>query len=59
MSRLLEEFFGMYGQDFDIVFSRDTEPIDLFVAQHTNEEQEQLLQEIIALYDDILTPEFS
>jgi CdiI immunity protein len=58
MSSLLEEFFVMYGQDFDI-FSHDTDPIDLFIAQHTEQERAALLQEMKALYDDLLIKEKS
>ena len=59
MSGLLEQLFVMYGQDFDIVFSHDTDPIDLFIAQHTLPERAALLQEMKALFNDLLTKEKS
>jgi hypothetical protein len=54
MSRLLEDLFKWYVQDFDIVFERDTDPIDVFCQQHTDDEQRQLLKELRELYDDVL-----
>jgi|SRR6516164_3269607 len=54
MSDLLRELFVMYGQDFDIIFTSDTDPIDLFISQHTHEEQKQLLKEMRSLYNEIV-----
>lgn len=54
MSNLLEAFFIMYGQDFDLVFTHDTEPIDLFCQQHTLAEQNQLLSDLEILHADVL-----
>jgi hypothetical protein len=54
MSRLIRELFEMYSQDFDLVFSRDTDPIDLFYLQHTSEESNNLLKHMKELYNDIL-----
>jgi hypothetical protein len=53
MSSLLEELLCMYMQDFELVFVRDTDPIDLFCQQHTSDEQRQLLCEMKELYDGV------
>jgi hypothetical protein len=54
MSSLLEDFFIMYGQDFDLVFTHDTEPIDLFCQQRTLAEQKQLLLDLEKVREDVL-----
>jgi hypothetical protein len=54
VSRLLEDLFVWYVQDFDIVFERDTDPIDQFCEQHKKEEQVQLLSELRELYGEVL-----
>ena len=53
MSNLLEAFFIMYAQDFDLVFTHDTDPIDLFCQQHALGEQRQLSLELRNLYEDV------
>jgi len=55
MSHLLEKLFEMYTQDFDIVWEKDTDPIDLFCLQHTAQQQTQLLSEMKDLYQDVLS----
>jgi len=54
MSSLLEELFIAYGQDFDLVFTNETEPIDLFCQQHVRAEQKQLISDLEQLHEDVL-----
>lgn len=44
----------MYVQDFDVIFERDTDPIDLFCMQHSAQVQKQLLQEMKDFYQEVL-----
>jgi hypothetical protein len=55
VSIVLERFFEMYIQDFDLVFARDTDPVDLFGLQHALSEQRQLLDELKALHQAVLS----
>ncbi len=56
MSKLLEELFQWYSQDFDLLFDEDTGPVDEFWLQHTGEEERKcLLVELKLLYSDIVS----
>jgi hypothetical protein len=50
---LLKGLFEMYIQDFDLLFVRDTDPIDAFCQQHTDWEQRELLKELKVLLDNM------
>jgi hypothetical protein len=50
----LEEFWRLYNQDFDLIFARDTDPIDLFCQQHNEQAQRALLRELNSFYDGVL-----
>jgi len=54
MYRRLTELFQLYTQDFDLLYERYTDPIDLFCLQHTPQEQRELLQEMQSFYREIL-----
>ena len=54
MSAMLREFCMLYVQDFDVVFVRDTDPIDLFCQQHSKRAQEELLDELRSFCGDVL-----
>jgi hypothetical protein len=51
MSKHLERLCQHYSQDFDLIFERETDPIDLFCQQHGLEDQRELLREMIAFYE--------
>lgn len=53
----LEEFWRLYNQDFDLIFARDTDPIDLFCQQHNEQVQRALLRELKSFYDGVLREE--
>src|SRR5271166_6449396 len=45
MMTMLQELCKFYTQDFDMIFERDTDPIDLFCQQDPVDAQEVLLDE--------------
>lgn len=51
MSSYLEALCQHYGQDFDLVFEKDTDPIDLFCRQHDVKAQQELLREMVEFYE--------
>jgi hypothetical protein len=46
MYRILAEFFGFFIQDFDLIYERDTDPIDQFCSQHTIRDQKEALVQL-------------
>ena len=55
MSTMLQELCQLYTQDFDLIFQRDTDPIDLFCQQHNIQAQEELLSQLKEFYEGILS----
>lgn len=53
MATMLRELCMLYIQDFDVVFERETDPIDLFCEQHSRQAQEQLLDELRRYHADL------
>jgi len=53
MTRILCKFFELYVQDFDLVFEKATDPIDLFCQQNSRDTQRQLLIELNELRTQI------
>jgi hypothetical protein len=51
---MLREFWRLYVQDFDVVFERNTDPIDLFCQQHSRQAQEELLDELRGFCAEVL-----
>lgn len=51
---ILEKFCQLYTQDFDLVFERDTDPVDLFCQQHSPQDQMLLLQQLRDFYTGVL-----
>ena len=51
---MLRELCMLYVQDFDVVFERDTDPLDLFCKQHNKRAQEHLLNELRSFCSDVL-----
>ena len=46
MKTMLEELCGFYIQDFDLIYERDTDPIDQFCDQHDIREQKEALGQL-------------
>lgn len=51
---ILQKFCQLYGQDFDLIFDQDTDPIDLFCQQHSLQAQEELLGQLKDFYEGVL-----
>jgi hypothetical protein len=51
----LEELCQHYSQDFDVIFERETDPIDLFCQQHDRGAQRELLHEMTEFYEGVLS----
>ena len=43
---MLAEFCGFYMQDHDLIYERDTDPIDDFCAQYNVQEQKEALAQL-------------
>ncbi len=54
MSRVPHEFWMLYLQDFDLVFEKDTDPIDMFCQQHDERDQRELLRHLTDFYAGVL-----
>jgi hypothetical protein len=46
MYRMLAEFCKFYSQDHDLLYERDTDPIDQFCEQHNVPEQQEALAQL-------------
>jgi hypothetical protein len=46
MYRMLAELCGFYIQDYDLIYERDTDPIDQFCDQHTVRDQKEALAQL-------------
>jgi hypothetical protein len=55
MNDMLRELCELYTQDFDLVFQRDTDPVDLFCKQHNLQAQQELLGQLKEFYDGVLS----
>lgn len=59
MYQKLPDLLQLYSQDFDLIFQRDTDPIDYYCAQHSAQEQGDLLTEMNEVYQEVLRGEKS
>ena|SRR6185437_1594377 len=55
MSTMLQQLCELYTQDFDLIFQRDTDPIDLFCQQHNIQVQTELLSQLKEFYESVLS----
>lgn len=52
MFKYLKTLCELYSQDFDLLFERATDPIDMFCEQYGTQAQNGLLREMITFYRD-------
>ena len=55
MHRMLVEFCGFYMQDHDLIYKRDTDPIDDFCGQHSIQEQKEALVQLKHFHKAVLS----
>jgi len=55
MANVPHEFWMLYIQDFDLVFDRDIDPVDLFCQQHDERDQQELLRHLTDFYAGVLS----
>jgi hypothetical protein len=53
MKFLLRELFQLYVQDFDVVYAKDTDPLDYFCQTHDEQDLNQLIDEMKALLIEV------
>jgi hypothetical protein len=54
MDEMLAELCGFYIQDYDLIYERDTDPIDQFCDQHNVREQMEALAQLIDFRGGVL-----
>ena len=59
MGTMLQALCELYMQDFDLVFQRETDPIDLFCQQHDARDQKELLARMRRFHEGVLSGENS
>jgi hypothetical protein len=54
MTTMLRKLCGFYIQDFDLIYERDTDPIDQFCNQHNVREQKEALGQLKDFREGVL-----